>query len=356
MAKEAYSKNNEISRIVRMGSEALAQAPRRHLSDKTREHYKTIIRRLENRPPGDRDFTRIDGARSTFYVRRAAIRWWATEQLRDDLRTIREMATAAKNGDAKGHVGNVDTILRRIEENASLLRLLPTDNDRGDALKQGRKSAFKGDGSPVLSYNKRKLLGRLPKTWRDDMLRKALDARSKYSEAVAVLYATGCRPAELEAGVRLIAVDDDHFIAEISGAKVSADTGQTWRRLTLARDHDAATRCLAALLHSGEAIVSVRSAKMLGQSVGHLSSGLWPRRHLTEAVTPYCFRHAFSADLKADGWSKQDIAAALGQQSDRTQSHYGMSRQGRKSKRIVAIEAAAPVRSSPDRDFKRKAN
>ena len=63
--------------------------------------------------------------------------------------------------------------------------------------------------------------------------RVAFDAATKGQRAaVAVMWATGCRPAEIERGVT-IRRDGDALAIEIPGAKVTADKGQPIRRIAV---------------------------------------------------------------------------------------------------------------------------
>ncbi|RBI85630.1 hypothetical protein DRV85_07825 [Rhodosalinus halophilus] len=76
---------------------------------------------------------------------------------------------------------------------------------------------------------------------------------------------------------------------------------------------------------------------------------------LTRGLTPYAFRHALAAEMKASGvFAEAEIAAALGQLSARTQQHYGSATSSRglgaeRARQITAIRAADPVRAARQR-------
>jgi integrase len=58
---------------------------------------------------------------------------------------------------------------------------------------------------------------------------------------------------------------------------------------------------------------------------------LWPKR--TKYPTLYTFRHQFSANLKASGYTPEEVASLMGHASDQTaQEHYGKKRYGNKGK------------------------
>ncbi|MFP4275152.1 MAG: hypothetical protein ACLFRU_09010 [Paracoccaceae bacterium] len=73
---------------------------------------------------------------------------------------------------------------------------------------------------------------------------------------------------------------------------------------------------------------------------------------LTRALTPYVFRHALAADMKASGtFTEAEIAAALRHLIARTQQNYGSATSSRglgseRALQISAIRATDPVRAA----------
>ena len=57
-----------------------------------------------------------------------------------------------------------------------------------------------------------------------------------------------------------------------------------------------------------------------------------------EGVSSYSFRHQFASDLKASGFSKRNIAMAIGHQAEVTQQTYGNSGAGRQITMKVTAE------------------
>lgn len=93
-----------------------------------------------------------------------------------------------------------------------------------------------------------------------------------------------------------------------------------------------------------------RVAVSLGKLVTRLGKMAFPG--LRHNLTPYVFRHAIAADLKAsERFDPEVIAAALGHQSTRTQASYGLKSGARglclgRADGIVSVSATAPVRNS----------
>jgi integrase len=96
-----------------------------------------------------------------------------------------------------------------------------------------------------------------------------------------------------------------------------------------------------------------RVSVSLGKLVKRLGRIAFPR--FARALTPYAFRHALAAEMKASGvFTEAEIAAALGHLSARTQQHYGSATSSRglgaeRARQITAIRAADPVRAARQR-------
>ena len=203
---------------------------------------------------------------------------------------------------------------------------------------------------------------------------------------VATLMLTGCRPSEFcdDLGVRVAAKACEghpHLAFKIAGAKranrahANPGKGQEWRLIKIRcqtpealwlfdyvsarRPDQQITLRLDAPTHDQKGISLMpterrrRVAGRLNKLVARLGTVAFPR--LRQAFTPYVFRHALSSDLRMPGgaWSKSEIAAGLGHQSTRTQSHYGSPNTSRgvtgsRAAQITQFTASTPVRV-PDR-------
>ena len=169
-----------------------------------------------------------------------------------------------------------------------------------------RQSRSKGRTLPALS-------------WQEQVMAASTPAQRPF---VALMWATGCRPAEIERGVTVRRVDGGIEI-EIPGAKVTATNGAA-----SPQDPD---RCqkprglhLGVALGARQEIEMSRKAKRIGNDFADIR-----RRTGLAAVSAYSFRHQVSADLKAAGVDKNAIAQVLGHASERTQGRYGRPSKGR---------------------------
>lgn len=172
-------------------------------------------------------------------------------------------------------------------------------------------------------HSKRKDLRGLPADWRERMVARL----PNYRLAVLVQAVTGCRPDELVNGVQL-EIQSGYLVATIKGSKVTAKTGQPWRRLLWRVDSESPlVRNLVVEVQAGASMAKIKSAKAYSGAVRAAGAREWPERKTT--VTPYCFRHAAASDMKASGIGKALISQALGHCSDVTKQYYGSHHQAR---------------------------
>ncbi|RZZ89221.1 hypothetical protein EA662_02200 [Pseudoxanthomonas winnipegensis] len=170
----------------------------------------------------------------------------------------------------------------------------------------------------------------------------------RHSERLALLALTGCRPAELMAGVELTLIRDKQgqpngLGVEIKGAKVDAQRGHILRRLVFP------------LAGSGQAVrgLAMQCAEHGGRYT--LATTRADYRSLncalqTHGLSCYAFRHAVGGDLKAeiaDGKATAEHAAkVMGHRSTASLLSYGMRRRGRAGQRPRAgVSGAVKVDS-----------
>ena len=115
---------------------------------------------------------------------------------------------------------------------------------------------------------------------------------------IALMWATGCRPAEIERGVTVRRVQGGIEI-EIPGAKVTETNGQPRRKILIDAKSPAGLHLGIALGAKSEIEMS-RKAKRIGHDFADIR-----RRTGLAAVSAYSFRHQVSADLKAAGVDKK---------------------------------------------------
>lgn len=91
------------------------------------------------------------------------------------------------------------------------------------------------------------------------------------------------------------------------------------------------------------------------QTINYVCRKLWPRR--SKHITLYSCRHQFSANAKASGFSREEIAAMMGHAVDTTATrHYGRKVAGEELLRVRAVpEEVERVRSKFDDSRLKKA-
>ena len=198
---------------------------------------------------------------------------------------------------------------------------------------------------PELDRKRATKRGSLPKAM--DWQARIWDAATPVQRpAVAVLWASGCRPAELEAGVDVIRRDrpDGRILIElrIPGAKVTGHSGQPMRHIAIDGKSPQGAALLAAL--DGRMSMTIqRGARRLNADFADLRS----RTGLK--VSPYSMRHQVAANLKAQFGSNkaEKVAEAMGHVTTRSQSRYGSTRQAQQSgSGVLAVRAIRPVKET----------
>ena len=173
-------------------------------------------------------------------------------------------------------------------------------------------------------------------SWQEQVMAASTPAQRPF---VALMWATGCRPAEIERGVTVRRVDGGIEI-EIPGAKVTATNGQPRRKILIDARSPAGLH-LGVALGARQEIEMSRKAKRIGNDFADIR-----RRTGLAAVSAYSFRHQVSADLKAAGVDKNAIAQVLGHASERTQGRYGRPSKGRAGGGIILDAIGSrPVRT-----------
>jgi hypothetical protein len=96
-----------------------------------------------------------------------------------------------------------------------------------------------------------------------------------------------------------------------------------------------AARCKAA---GGTIVICTTSKNAVRKAMAKIGKRALPELG-DVMLTPYVFRHQLIADFKKTLGGGEDVAAAAGQGSDRTQSHYAGANYGRKREGIISITA-----------------
>ena len=296
------------------------------VSDKTQARYDTLNERMQrtNQKP-----EQIAGTRGSFKIYRAATVHAARTELRAALKDRDAILRAAKTEKAvrkseqnpaqnRAQLRDVEQRIR--EAKATLEKYPPGTGDPQRDMQ--RQSAYRGAEHSDRSNGKRDALAQRPVDWRDRLWGEIKD-RDK--DAVAVTALTGARPAELQKGVRVEHTKSGDLKFTIRGAKLGDDRGQEKREIVISRteaEKSVEGRHLLAQVKEGKGCdVRIGDAKNFSDRVRHASERAMPGER---SVSPYDFRHAFSARIKDDErLTPSDRAAALGQQAERSQEAYG---------------------------------
>lgn len=297
--------------------DALGYAARfKEASEDTRSGYMKIARRRLSDP----SISPMEGVSArSWHATRAAILATAGEAYR----------AARKSCDEAQRAGDLSLAMEAATDASGMLDVIE------------RTLAAERPASTAPRKTKRRSLPRTP-GWQARVFEAASPAQRA---GIAVLWATGCRPAEIEDGVdlRLVRLKDGREVihAHVPGAKVTAITGQPRRVLAIATDTEAGKALLSIMAGRAELTVQ-RSASRLRKD----TADIMDRSGLGWAVSPYSFRHQQAAELKATMPDAAEVAAALGHRTTRSQSRYGTVAQATGRGSIIAAKAVRPVRET----------
>lgn len=230
------------------------------------------------------------------------------------------------------------------------LRLLDEQIDHTQAVIELRRQGLVGHRARRRS--KRIALGGLPPDWREQLCHRGSNGR--YALALVLAALTGCRPSELERGIkvsRVVNAETEQSLIEIviDGVKVKKTQGQPIRRIRYAEDdeHPLLLMLKEVLNQSPQTplVIQIDNAGNFSVEVRRLAASLWPAHQ--QPITAYCLRHQWAADAKRVG-DAGAVSRGLGHLSTKTQKLYGMASQGRRGLvlRPVSVEAERPVKDT----------
>ncbi|MFM0196306.1 site-specific integrase [Paraburkholderia strydomiana] len=218
---------------------------------------------------------------------------------------------------------------------------------------------------------KKSALRLLPSDWRESIWVAASTSEWQHSRpqlkpALAVLWITGCRPAEIEQGIELVA-GRDQLVVKITGAKCvdagGRERGQPTRHIGFSVDANAnpALRFLHALavrstINGTGKYTITHNKDYLYNSVVALGRSAFPK--LRTRISPYCFRHQVASDLKAATFDREitleQAAKVMGHLSDYSIGAYGHAVHGRRGRggrvTVPFVRTARPIKHSPKVD------
>lgn len=207
---------------------------------------------------------------------------------------------------------------------------------------------------PVSIKSKQQFVPKLGKNWRAEIFEAMKPKKqtrrpvSMVLQATAVLWATGCRPSEIEKGVE-VSLDNEtgNLTFFVIGAKtgkttngqMESDRGIKFRWITLQRDMTPATKLLAELIEkAGKSITVKYDSNGLGNKISDRGFELFNKK----GVSPYCFRHAMGCDLKScDLMDDAERSQVMGHLSVESLRKYGQRRRkGGGARPILAVKTS----------------
>lgn len=337
MSTEAERLNAVARECVAMLPVALPHEPAKTRSSCTEAEYLRMAHVLQQRAQvfsgGLAAAVQDTGSARTFHKRMAALKFHCRHLVTQHLKGL----SAAKNLDWE----RLAEVLPVLHEQLNALLMLKQQGK----IQPRRKRR-----------SKRQALWGLPSTWREDLCERG--ARGKYSDALLISALTGARPGEVVTGIDTWLHYDEGLGIEtvcfcVRGAKVTPHQGQPHRFVAYAVDDP--HPLVAALMRrlctepSRKLHIKIASAGNFTVEIQRLGRNLW-RRH-PHALTATCFRHQWSADVKASV-NADSVSQGLGHRSAKTRRNYGTAQQARDGHvlRPVRIQADLPVtllRSQP---------
>ncbi|WMR35243.1 hypothetical protein [Metapseudomonas otitidis] len=325
----------EIFEIVRTARQRIKELPSKKLTKSTDDGYV----REYNRMVGDEGANPKElwsaicatQSKSTYRRRIAATIHCCRTQLQEALRSQ----------DAAQRTGDMNAVRYQvavIEEVVGILNII--DGHKGQCPLE----------NTVRRKSKRSDLKYLPSNWRDQLHRQL--EGSKYELAYLVEAVSGCRPGELEKGVKVICSKESGLLTVRidNGVKVTDQKGQPWREITYRIDQNPLVRALLEVCRNVvpgtktiETVVYVEKTTNWRAALSSAGQKLWPR--LKFRVCPYHLRNAAASDWKRTELSDEEISGALGHCVNKTSSNYGQFQIGQGSGGLTPVEvrAARPI-------------
>jgi hypothetical protein len=317
---------------------SLIQGVNAQLSAASKKQYESAFQRMQSSGLAPE---KMANTANSFYFYRAALVQHHASQIRTILNAA-DMAARSKNEDQWFNQIN------QLQEHINVLNKYRPD-PKGERITRGLVGDWAVEaekrqraGQKISTHSKRVRLRGLPADWRTQMFH-GLGVKSKYQLPLAVLSATGARPAELELGVKVALAVDGQLVFTIQGVKTHGGKyGQAVRVLTVRPDTRETQFLVEQVKAAGTEITVSAKAGALSDRVRLLSSKVFPK--LAKSVSAYVFRHQMAADLKASGMPAADVSAALGHSVEETKRFYGAAQSARSDSGVSQVQASRPVK------------
>lgn len=189
--------------------------------------------------------------------------------------------------------------------------------------------------------------------WREVVYRHATPDQRP---GVAVVWATGCRPAELADGIDITIAEEDGasvIHCDIPGRKITQHSGQPHRRITILADSPQG-RALVQILAEETTRTVTRNAKVLNNDFARIRARMARKEGIHWDAAPYTMRHQMAADAKhyfrsfmSEDEAKEVVAKTLGHRVTRSQERYGHPRDATGAgSAIVSVSATHEIKKS----------
>ena len=294
-------------------------------SEKSKVDYVNTFRRLTDKNKEPKDYKK----KQTHYKYRAAFIYTDTVL-------------------AKLKIDEIEENQDKLKENKLIADLKIIVNRLKSFLDVDREIYKKTE--PEKSLSKKSQIYALKSTSFDLIFAHLKSINSKYTMATAIMFCTGCRPGELENGVKITKNNDDSLTFFIFGKKtgVNGQHGQIWREFTIKSDNQHCQYIFDNI--DNEILIKITSAKLLGEQIREFSKKLTNEKTY---ISPYTYRHNFSNEIKKAGISTDDIARAMSHCTNKSQNHYSHSKdkKGGSIFKIYDIKAEKNIRNLINNNF-----
>ena len=320
---------DDIREVMRMARDIVRPIIRATRAPRTSRNYENLYARLKKVGLTPLQYAQeINTTKGAYYVHKAAWQWGLAHEIEIALTTL--YSPFANIEEDHPLRMRAEIVLRKL-----LPKLLAQHPDY-EKKHLGENVVEAAYSTKRKKAGKRRSIRGLPADWREKMLAAATPA---HKLTVAISAATGCRPAELEKGIRIERVGEK-IVATIKGAKVRYDqktgkriSGLIERRLELDPASGPLVAYIAEAFPEGGIVAVNRWTG--GDAIRRAAAKCGFRK-----VTPYSLRHQFAADRKGEGMSNDEIAELLGHKSQRTQQHYGHAQQAKGQGGVRSASAA----------------
>lgn len=252
---------------------------------------------------------------ASWYAAKAALQHYLVAELRRHKNCLDEWESAAGRNAVSAELGQrFKAALEAFHLLAKSLATMPRE------LPASFRQA--GGGKRRRSSKSRSLTG-LPSNWR---LTVASTLPGGLELTYLVQCVTGCRPVELnDVTVRL--GPDGQLYTKVLGAKVRTNAGQPERRLRVSADSPIAQRLVELVRGAGGEIkpglLGGRSVDSYRKLISRRGAKLFGKRAPMRRPTAYSTRHQFKVDAVAAGFSRPNLAAAMGHRTEKSAVYYG---------------------------------